>query len=202
MNVEALSKYAGMHAQTLLGEDAVLPIRCIQHSGHTLGASVWYETTSPISGIAGFSGLGSRIVLLDSSFCSAQAPIPVVSEIEKIRRDLERLKDGWNGDGSSAPSSEVLSDLDQVLAALPEGAATPEVEVDDDTGHITLRWQDNEGQQALSIVVSGTKQLLTVTTTLGEEPFATPRRIDASNGEAVARFLDREEANAKVLVHG
>ena len=201
MNVQTLSKYAPQIAQTILGEDGVLPMRIIHDMAPT-GGAVWYETTAPVPGVTGISGLGSRIVILGTGYVPCAGIVPALSGMEKCRRDLERLKDGWNGVGSLAPTPAILADLDHVLTALPEGATAPEVEVDEDTGHVTFRWQDNGASSALSIVISGTKQILAVSTSLGANPFATSRRFDVTNGDAIAHFFDRNNQAAEVLVHG
>lgn len=76
-------------------------------------------------------------------------------KFEKTRRTLGRLVDGWAGEESVAPRESALSDLDLFLAALDPDTRLPDVEADEDTGIITLRWLSRDGGTQVSAVFSG-----------------------------------------------
>lgn len=113
---------------------------------------------------------------------------PSFAFMEKVQRDLERLKDGWNGEGSLAPSEAVLADFQRFVGVLPILIGAPDVEVDEDTGHVALRWSSKRA--GISFVLRGTGQALCVKTTMGQPARVTSRSFDlAMEGPAVARYL-------------
>jgi hypothetical protein len=113
--------------------------------------------------------------------------------MERARLELERLRDGWAGEHSKAPSDQTLADVDQVLEAISSAKAVPEVEVDEDNGHVTFRWQKADVPSALSFVLRGKGQVTIVVTELGDTPCASSRQFPVGNDGAIVRFLNRDE---------
>lgn len=74
---------------------------------------------------------------------------------EEIARELSRLKRGWAGDESEAPSEAILSDLIKVTALLPADVLEPETEVDPDDGTVILRWIDETTKSSFSLTFLG-----------------------------------------------
>jgi len=79
---------------------------------------------------------------------------------EDILSDLRGLTDGWSGNGSSAPSANVLNDVADLLDALKfnEAGLVPDVAVDED-GSVTLTFE-LAGDRVLAFEVSGKGRVL------------------------------------------
>jgi hypothetical protein len=117
-----------------------------------------------------------------------------IARVEKTRRELDRLQDGWCGPDSRAPSSGVLADFDRILTAIPTGALSPEVEVDDETGNLTLRWSSTDRAVGFSFVLRGDRRALAVKTVLGDGPIVTSKTFDLVDGQAaIERYLATDE---------
>lgn len=198
MNVSTLSKFAPIHAQAILTDDRNSHHGFNQARG--VCTNIWYDTVGCVTRT--MANPNSHFVIIGGMFAPPLSVLTFSTRMERYRRDLERLKDGWAGPGSVAPSSAVLADLDRVLAELPEHYDIPEVEVDPDSGHVTLRWQAQGAQEALAFVISGSRQVLAITTLLGAEPTVASRRFDVAHNDSIARFVERNDHIAKVLVHG
>lgn len=80
--------------------------------------------------------------------------------LELAIHELGRLPDGWAGAGSKAPSSAILLDLQSLNALLPAGVPSPEVEVDQDDGFVSLRWFDNAAANSLTISFFGGHRII------------------------------------------
>ncbi len=87
------------------------------------------------------------------SALAGQSHSPRPTGLEKVLTELGRLQDGWAGVGSVSPSSDVLRDVEHVIAALDQEIETPQFEIDPDDGSVTMFWQG--GSQAFSLIVSG-----------------------------------------------
>ncbi len=74
--------------------------------------------------------------------------------------ELGRLPDGWAGQGSRAPSPSILLDIQFLNAFLPQGVVTPEVEVDQDDGFVSLRWLDENAANSLTIAFFGGHRII------------------------------------------
>ena len=118
---------------------------------------------------------------------------PFRRRMERARSELERLRDGWAGEHSKAPSDQTLSDVDQVLEAISSTKAVPEVEVDEDDGHVTFRWQKASSPIALSFVLRGKGQVTVVVTELSDTPYALSRQFPVESEGAIVRFLNRDD---------
>lgn len=80
------------------------------------------------------------------------------SVFDRLLVELGRLKEGWEGEGSVAPSAKTLRDVEQALSVLPASTREPEVEVDSSDGSISFRWwsQDLSKSATLSFLGNGT----------------------------------------------
>lgn len=72
-----------------------------------------------------------------------------------IGQDLSRLVEGWAGEGSVAPSDEVIRDLLSVLTLLPPEVVEPDTEVDPDDGSVVLRWLNADATASFSLTFFG-----------------------------------------------
>lgn len=199
MTTQLLSTYAPLHADALLRGEA-----------STCGGTS-LEMLRPVCRGDWFDGGNLRPVIRKHNIFyivgnftrppSEGRSASFSKRVERHRSDLERLTDGWCGAGSLAPSAPVLSDLDALLSALPEDTAVPEIEVDEDSGKVTLRWQPEQAARALSFVINGSGNILAIMTTLGDEPLVSSRVFNVKAIDAVTRFADSEPELAEVLVH-
>ena len=133
------------------------------------------------------SGHGLRDVFL---YTPSQVHVlsSAMGRMEKIQRDLERLRDGWAGQDSKAPSSQTLTDFERLVSALPSDIRLPEVEVDDETGYVTLRW--SSPIVGLSFVLRGSGKALFVRTTVGQPTVVSSRTFDLGpDTHGIARYL-------------
>lgn len=81
---------------------------------------------------------------------------------ENLRRDLGSLQVLWAQSEHVAPSDQALREFDLVRTLLEAECRTPDIEVDDETGEITLGWRkpDNKGFVCISIEGNGVVSLL------------------------------------------
>jgi hypothetical protein len=78
-----------------------------------------------------------------------------VTYVRGVLETLSALNDGWNGEGSFAPSESVRSDIEAVLALAPTPPKPPLLEVDDD-GTVALLWDRLHTTFALTFLGDGT----------------------------------------------
>ncbi len=71
--------------------------------------------------------------------------------LERIIVEIGRLRDGWDGTGSLAPSPKVLRDVEAALSVLPVNTRDPEVEVDSSDGSVSIRWESEDFSRMLSL---------------------------------------------------
>lgn len=91
---------------------------------------------------------------------SAEPQASQISElhISSVSARLDRLKDGWAGPGSVAPSQGVIDDVALACVAIYQAAnLEPEVEVDED-GTVVLEWR--RGQRAFCLTFLGNRRLV------------------------------------------
>lgn len=187
---EGLSRFDHIHAGSCLVA-RTLPV-------HTATADAPMRMTRVLnsgglaSGAEFMGGVASALFLVNVGAFSAISPS--VSRTEKICRDLERLEDGWCGAGSLAPSRRTLADLDLLLNAIPHEARAPEVEVDESTGFVTLRWAGAGQPVAFSFVLRGDGQAIAVKTTLTAPTRAVSRLFSiATEQPAIERYLSSDD---------
>lgn len=69
-----------------------------------------------------------------------------------VIRDISRLKDGWDGLGSRAPSTSIKDDVSKVANFFPINSAEPSVEIDPEDGTVVLRWAKPLAKFSLTFV--------------------------------------------------
>ncbi|MBY3066217.1 hypothetical protein HFO74_22820 [Rhizobium laguerreae] len=74
---------------------------------------------------------------------------------QKVVRELGRLKNGWAGLDSVAPSGNILRDIQLVASSLPSSTRSPDVEVDPDDGSVVLRWMQQAALRSFSLTFVG-----------------------------------------------
>jgi hypothetical protein len=83
-------------------------------------------------------------------------PTRWISAVEQVVKEVGRLRADWAGEGSKAPTREVLRDLEQVACyLLPAKVRRPEVEVDVDDGFVTLVWMSGDRKRMFSLNFHG-----------------------------------------------
>jgi hypothetical protein len=102
---------------------------------------------------------------------------PAQTVADKIVRELGRVKDGWAGPGTVAPSKRVLADVETVAMRLPLNLKTPTIDIDEEEGSVALRWIAADKESSFSLVFRGNGKVLGVLATI--EP---PRSVSWSLG--------------------
>ncbi|MGR9224035.1 hypothetical protein [Rhizobium leguminosarum] len=74
---------------------------------------------------------------------------------QTIAMELGRLNTGWAGDGTVAPGTKLVLDIQNAAASFPAEASMPEVEVDPDDGSVILRWITSNAERSLSLTFLG-----------------------------------------------
>ncbi len=118
---------------------------------------------------------------------------------EQITRDLDRLTDGWYGPGSKSPGHDVLRDVDAVLSQFLSGAYKPEVEIDEDTGAVTLRWGSASSNVTLALVFNGNGHVVVVNTVVAQETVATSKSFKVEDHSGIARFFASDDGIATLF---
>jgi hypothetical protein len=114
----------------------------------------------------------------------------VYGELERAQRELERLQDGWAGPGTVAPSERTKQDVERLLTIFSEITRAPEVEVDEESGHVTLRWS---GAITLAFVLRGNGKVLVINTDVSDRPVVKSRTFEIQKDEAsINRYVMSE----------
>lgn len=164
-------------------------------SGMTLGTDMWVVLTRTRHD-------APRTIVVTPPIHVANNEKPCERFGERIRRDLERLKDGWGGSGTIAPSTAALAEAELLLDALPTQTREPEVEVDEETGHITLRWTPSGVATSLAFLMRGSGAILAVKTSVGGAPVASSKSFTTDTAsEHIARYLASDDAILDALTH-
>jgi hypothetical protein len=121
-----------------------------------------------------------------------------VSTIDYLVLRLERLSSGWAGTGSRAPRDSAIDDAVELAYCLPVNATLPEIEVDPDTGTITLFWSNSESRSTFALSFDGSGRVLGTIASLSIGPFE-PWIISVRHEVALARKLETE-AVRKIIV--
>jgi hypothetical protein len=119
---------------------------------------------------------------------SATIETSPVSIFESLLQRLGRLRDGWAGTGSIAPSATVLADLSSLATALQGVRSEPSAEVDID-GTISLIWDREDG--SFSMTVTGNGRV--VGTLSPYTPAYAPWSFDVTDERAVSEKLEEFE---------
>lgn len=101
--------------------------------------------------------------------------------------ELSALCEGWNGDGSVAPSHRVKCDIASTYRAANLNAPEPIIEVADD-GSVALLWENDDESFALSFLGNGK-----VVVTLSPRPAGfVPQAINVDDVDALRRLVALE----------
>lgn len=167
-----------------------------------IGPAVKFYNEIPTSQSGSSTNIGSKLAVKEYRSANATLrqlvdPIDFHGKFDKIRRVLGRLSDGWFGEGSVAPRERALEDLDVFASNLDPSTHLPEVEAQEDTGIITLRWLSENGGIQVSTVFTGDglARVFVVDVKKGETD--SPIVVDLSDQDS---RLFRNSVIAKVLV--
>lgn len=154
-----------------------------------------YETTLQTNPCP-YRNLFSDMMLIHTAIPVARndEPSAFVRGMDRIIQSLGRLQDGWNGDESRAPNEATVSQVQALLGVIPPKASLPDVEVEEDTGSVTLRWANPTSETVFSFVIAPDGSALAVKTTVGPETRVSSTRFGHGETGAVARYLEDDSA--------
>jgi hypothetical protein len=95
--------------------------------------------------------------------------------------EILQLSDGWDGEGSLAPSPEACATAMQVFGRLSRYIPESEVEVDGSTGEICLTWYFDGHRSAVSITIFSSGNVVVVSAFAGQDGWRLtlkPHQID------------------------
>lgn len=95
----------------------------------------------------------------DSSTADADA-LPSATDL--IQSEIERLEDGWDGDGSAAPTAAARQSLAEVIPLIGGTISSADIEVDPSGGEISFKWFSARTDQALAITILGSGKVIAV----------------------------------------
>jgi hypothetical protein len=124
---------------------------------------------------------------------------PFLREMDRMLQSLERLQDGWNGGGSIAPNAATLNQLQLLIGTIPPSAAVPEIEVEDDTGSVTMRWASPQFEAVFAFVVTPDGSTVGVKTVVGRETRVYSKKFAAGDSAQVARHIEDDDMIATAL---
>ncbi|MBX5181678.1 hypothetical protein HJB88_03325 [Rhizobium sp. NZLR5] len=78
---------------------------------------------------------------------------------QTISMELGRLRAGWAGEGTIAPGTKLILDIQNVAASFPAETSMPEIEVDPDDGSVILRWMSLDADCSLSLTFLGKREV-------------------------------------------
>ncbi|MFS8115184.1 hypothetical protein QD460_25960 [Rhizobium jaguaris] len=111
--------------------------------------------------------------------------------VEVVVRELGRVKAGWAGEGSVAPSTKVLRDIRSASVCLPQFVKMPEVEIEPDDGSVVLRWMDEAAIASFSLSFHGKSEVIGFLSTTENSTPAWKCRVDAFSVLAVRTSDER-----------
>lgn len=136
------------------------------------------------------AGLGPVV----SAYEATQFGVP-----DRVVAELEKLSDGWAGEGSLAPTPATIQDVDLVLSALPASSIMPDIEVDDDDGVVTLRWMTTQQTKSCALVFRGDGRVTGVFSTI-DPPRSTAWSANVRDDTKIAIALD--ELSVREVITG
>lgn len=86
---------------------------------------------------------------------------------QDVLLEILKLNDGWDGEGSLAPSSEAAGSAVEVFGRLSAYMAEAEIEVDGSTGDIGLTWYFDEHRSAVSLTILANGRVIVVSALAG-----------------------------------
>lgn len=99
----------------------------------------------------------------------------------RVLREIESLRDGWDGPGSLAPSADAKSSISRVVAQAASYMDEAEVEVDPSTGNPALHWFSDDHSFVVSLAAESDGTVLLVASTLTNTSYRqvfTPAHLD------------------------
>ena len=114
-----------------------------------------------------------------------------VFSLEAVVVQLARLREGWAGPETVAPSEAILQDILVVSPYLPPNVPAPVVEVDPDDGCVTLVWKSDNTEQCFATVFSGSGAIMGVAPNQANYK---PWRLSVSDELGVASKLEDDAA--------
>jgi hypothetical protein len=118
-----------------------------------------------------------------------------MTEAERIVRELGRLERGWAGADAEPPLPEAINDVEAVARMLPPDTTTPNVEVDDGDGYISLRWRRSDDNGSFALVFNGKHQVIG---TLSPTHDYIPWKLSVSDELEILIKFDHEDVLATV----
>ena len=116
---------------------------------------------------------------------------------ENIVSELGRLTHGWAGPGTVPPSEEVVNDIERVAGCLPPTVHRPSVEVDDETGHVTLSWLSADQRRMFSLLFAGNNEVIGSFTSLIADETERPWRHNTEEENKIVAALDSERNSGR-----
>jgi hypothetical protein len=156
----------------------------------TTGASATGSVITPQQPRVHMFATSSRETALRAE---ARTTISQPASQDTIVTELSRLTDGWAGQGTRAPTTSIIDDVDLVISVLninPDNI--PEVQIDDD-GATTLLWTDLDGS-LLTLEFFG-KGYVACTFSHAEIEKCRFKKILTKDEIGIANFLDQISEN-------
>lgn len=107
----------------------------------------------------------------------------------RLLHRIRRLREGWNGSGSCAPTKEAANDIAAVAHVLDNLAKTPYCEIEDD-GSIKLSWANKEQTRKLVLTFRGTGRVVGSLVTADGSPGDVWKLSTSSEQELCSRLDD------------
>ncbi|WP_436124121.1 hypothetical protein [Aminobacter sp. LjRoot7] len=104
---------------------------------------------------------------------------------------LERLRNGWAGPQSIAPSKEIVRDISLAAVSMEKVLVAPDIEVDED-GTVVFEWKNGGRSFCLTFTGNGTV-VGTISPWNAAEP---PWRANVKDEIAIAEKLETESISA------
>jgi hypothetical protein len=118
---------------------------------------------------------------------------------DRIVSELGRIKDGWAGEGTVAPTNQIVTDVESAIERLPVFAKMPAIEIDEEDGTVALRWLAQDRNSSLSLVFRGNKRVTGVFATIAP-PRSTTWSFSVSEEIQIAKQFD--EPTVRQLIVG
>lgn len=117
---------------------------------------------------------------------------------DRIVNELGRIKDGWAGAGSIAPTTQAVNDVESVMGRLPIASKMPAIEIDEEDGMISLRWLANDRNSSFSLVFRGNGRVTTVIATI-DPPRSAPLSFAVTEEIKIASKFDEPAVDQLIV---
>lgn len=98
--------------------------------------------------------------------------------VEEGVREIGRLKDGWAGAETIAPSPKALVDMQVLASTLPLGTRAPEIEIDPSDGEIKLAWRSSKEPRSIALTLMGDQTVHIIQSNLVTAPRDQYRKLE------------------------